>query len=89
MEIAQILVTAGALSILALAIGLWILSKAKAPTSDELRYSASITKDVLDQIVKKAKVLPEDVTIDLGELPQTSKPKKKRKYYPKKPKTQL
>ena len=43
----------------------------------------------MDQIVKKAKVLPEDVTIDLGELPQTSKPKKKRKYYPKKPKTNI
>ena len=89
MEIAQILVTAGALSILALVIGLWILSKAKAPSEDQPPYSASITKDVLDQIVKKAKVLPEDVTIDLGQLPQTPKPKKKRKYYPKKPKTQL
>jgi hypothetical protein len=83
MNIPQIIVVAGALSILAIVIGLWIQSKTQAPTS------AAITKDVLDQIVKKAKILPEDVTIDLGELPQTSKPNKKRKYYPKKPKTQL
>ena len=89
MEIIQIIATAGALSIVALVIGLWIQSKIKGPSESKLPYSAAITKDVLDQIVKKAKVLPEDVTIDLGELPQTSKPKKKRKYYPKKPKTQL
>lgn len=89
MEIIQILATAGALSVLALVIGLWIISRIKAPSESQLPYSAAITKDVLDQIVKKAKVLPEDVTIDLGQLPQTSKPKKKRKYYPKKPKTQL
>lgn len=89
MEIIQILATAGALSILALVIGLWIISTIKAPSQSEPPYSGAITKDVLDQIVKKAKVLPEDVTIDLGQLPQTPKPKKKRKYYPKKPKTQL
>jgi len=114
MEIIQILATAGAISVLALAIGLFILSKIEAPTSDEPSYtkeeltttelakqlynkdarphlptSGAITKDVLDQIVKKAKVLPEDIVIDLGKSDQTSKPKKKRKYYPKKPKTQL
>ena len=83
MNIPQIIVVAGALSILALAIGLWIQSKIQPPTS------AAITKDVLDQIVKKAKVLPEDTVIDLGKLDETLKPKKKRKYYPKKPKTQL
>ena len=89
MEIIQILATAGAVSVLALIIGLFIISRIKAPTTTQLPYSAAITKDVLDQIVKKSKVLPEDATIDLGELPQTSKPNKKRKYYPKKPKTQL
>ena len=89
MEIIQILATAGALSVLALVIGLWIISTIKAPSEDQPPYSASITKDVMDQIVKKAKVLPEDTLIDLGKSDETSKPKKKRKYYPKKPKTQL
>ena len=88
MDILQIIVTAGVALIVAAVIASYLHSR-KGNTVAQLPYSAAITKDVLDQIVKKSKVLPEDVTIDLGELPQTAKPKKKRKYYPKKPKTQL
>ena len=85
MDISQILVTAGALFITAIAIGIWISSKVKPTTPKQLPTSAAITKDILDQIAKLAKVLPEDATIDLDTV---AKPKKKRKYYPKKPKTQ-
>ena len=87
MELTQIIVLVGVAFIVSAAIASYIFNiKQSKP---QLPYSAAITKDVLDQIVKKAKVLPEDVTIDLGELPQTSKPKKKRKSYPKKPKTNI
>ena len=89
MDILQIIVTAGVALITAISITSYLYNKKSNSNPTQLPTSAAITKDVLDQIVKKAKVLPEDVTIDLGELPQTSKPKKKRKYYPKKPKTQL
>jgi len=89
MDLTQIITISGIAFVVAAAIATYLLNKKKIDTLTQLPNSAAITKDVLDQIVKKAKVLPEDVTIDLGELPQTSKPKKKRKYYPKKPKTQL
>ena len=89
MDLTQIITISGIAFIVAAAIATYLLNKKKIDTLTQLPYSAAITKDVLDQIVKKSKVLPEDATIDLGELPQTSKPKKKRKYYPKKPKTQL
>lgn len=85
MEIIQIIATAGALSVVALIIGLWIQSKVKAPTTTQLPHSAAITKDVLDQILGQAtKVVDNPTTPDT-----VAKPKKKRKYYPKKPKTQL
>ena len=95
MEITQILVTAGALMVVALVIGLWIQNKIKTSTSVDLSYAALVNNDLqdvmkevetLNSILKTAKVLPEDATIDLDKV---AKPKKKRKYYPKKPKTQL
>jgi hypothetical protein len=104
MDVLQIITVAGVALITAAAIASYLYSRKqnlkveeenlKSVTAQvaqylETPYSEAITKDVLDQIVKKAKVLPQDVTIDLGKLDQTAKPKKKRKYYPKKPKTQL
>jgi hypothetical protein len=85
MELTQIILLIGVAFIVSASITSYLHNRKqnKLPTSE------AITKDVMDQIVKKAKVLPEDVTIDLGELPQTSKPKKKRKYYPRKPKTNI
>ena len=85
MELTQIILLVGVAFIVSASIASYLYNRKQ----NKPPYSEAITKDVMDQIVKKAKVLPEDVTIDLGELPQTSKPKKKRKYYPKKPKTQL
>jgi hypothetical protein len=85
MELTQIIVLVGIAFIVSAAITSYLYNRKQ----NKPPYSEAITKDVMDQIVKKAKVLPEDVTIDLGELPQTSKPKKKRKYYPKKPKTNI
>jgi len=89
MELTQIIVVVGVALITAISITSYLYNKKSNTNPTQLPTSAAITKDVLDQIVKKAKVLPQDVTIDLGESDQTSKPKKKRKYYPKKPKTQL
>ena len=87
MELTQIIVLVGIAFIVSAAIASYIFNiKQSKP---QLPYSASITKDVIDQIIKKAKVLPEDTIIDLGKSDQTSKPKKKRKYYPKKPKTNI
>ena len=95
MEIIQILATAGALSVLALVVGLWIQNKIKTSTSVDLPYTALVNNNLrdvmkevetLNNIIKKAKVLPEDATIDLDTV---AKPKKRKKYYPKKPKTQL
>ena len=85
MELTQIILLVGVAFIVSASIASYLYNRKQ----NKPPYSEAITKDVLDQIVKKAKVLPEDVTIDLGELPQTSKPKKKRKYYPKKPKTNI
>jgi len=115
MDLTQIITISGIAFVVAAAIATYLLNKKKIDTLTQLPNSAAITKDVLDQIVKKAKILPEDVTIDLGQLPysaskpideelvikatgtdefyvpieNSTKPKKKRKYYPKKPKTQL
>ena len=85
MELTQIILLVGVAFIVSASITSYLYNRKQ----NKPPYSEAITKDVLDQIVKKAKVLPEDVTIDLGELPQTPKPKKKRKYYPKKPKTNI
>ena len=85
MELTQIILLVGVAFIVSASIASYLYNRKQ----NKPPYSEAITKDVMDQIVKKAKVLPEDVTIDLGELPQTSKPKKKRKYYPKKPKTNI
>ena len=85
MELTQIILLVGVAFIVSVSIASYLYNRKQ----NKPPYSEAITKDVMDQIVKKAKVLPEDVTIDLGELPQTSKPKKKRKYYPKKPKTNI
>jgi hypothetical protein len=86
MDILQIIVTAGVALITAAAIASYLYNKKSNSNPTQLPTSAAITKDVLDQIVKKAKVLPEDTVIDLETV---AKPKKKKKYYPKKPKTQL
>lgn len=84
MDISQILITAGALSITALIIGIWISGKVKPTTPKQLPTSAAITKDVMDQILGQATKAADQPT-----TPDTvAKPKKKRKYYPKKPKTQ-
>jgi len=85
MDALQIITTIGVAFVASAAIASYLYNRKQ----NKPPYSEAITKDVLDQIVKKSKVLPEDVTIDLGELPQTPKPKKKRKYYPKKPKTNI
>jgi len=85
MELTQIIVLIGVAFIVSATIASYLYNRKQ----NKPPYSEAITKDVLDQIVKKSKVLPEDVTIDLGELSQTSKPKKKRKYYPKKSKTNI
>jgi len=85
MNALQIITTIGVAFVVSAAIASYLYNRKQ----NKPPYSEAITKDVLDQIVKKSKVLPEDVTIDLGELPQSQKPKKKRKYYPKKPKTNI
>ena len=85
MELTQIILLVGVAFIVSASIASYLYNRKQ----NKPPYSEAITKDVMDQIVKKAKVLPEDVTIDLGELLQTPKPKKKRKYYPKKPKTNI
>ena len=85
MELTQIILLVGVAFIVSASIASYLYNRKQ----NKPPYSEAITKDVMDQIVKKAKVLPEDVTIDLGELPQTPKPKKKSKYYPKKPKTNI
>lgn len=120
MNLLQIFVTTGAISIVAVIIGLFILNKTKTITSDEPSYtqeeitniklaeelynkelrntSADITPQVIEKAVEIAKVLPPDTTINaevvVEKAKQTKsefpidKPKKKRKYYPRKPKTQ-
>lgn len=85
MELTQIILLVGVAFIVSASIASYLHNRKQ----NKPPYSEAITKDVMDQIVKKAKVLPEDVTINLGELPQTPKPKKKRKYYPRKPKTSI
>ena len=85
MDVLQIITTIGVAFVASAAIASYLYNRKQ----NKPPYSEAITKDVLDQIVKKSKVLPEDVTIDLGESDQTTKPKKKRKYYPKKPKTNI
>ena len=87
MELTQIIVLVGVAFIVSAAITSYLFNRKQS--EPQLPYNASITKDVMDQIIKKAKVLPEDTIIDLGKSDQTSKPKKKRKYYPKKPKTNI
>jgi len=120
MDILQIFVTTGAICIVALVAGLFIISRIKPTTSDEPSYtqeeitniklaedlynrelretSADITPQVIEKAVEIAKVLPPDTTINaevvVEKAKQTKsefpidKPKKKRKYYPRKPKTQ-
>ncbi len=51
--------------------------------------SQQITPEVLEKAVKLAKVTPESTTVTLEAIVEHTKPSKKRKYYPKKPKTQI
>jgi len=82
MDLTQIITISGIAFVVAAAIATYLLNKKKIDTLTQLPNSAAITKDVLDQVLEQATKQAEAVD-------QTSKPKKKRKYYPKKPKTQL
>ena len=85
MDLTQIITISGIAFIVAAAIATYLLNKKKIDTLVQLPYSATTTKDVLDQILGQAtKVADQPTTLDT-----VAKPKKKRKYYPKKPKTQL
>jgi hypothetical protein len=80
MDLLQIITISGIAFIVAAAITSYFLNKKKTTTLTQLPYSAAITKDVLDQIA-------EQIETPQSEVP--AKPKKKRKYYPKKPKTSI
>jgi hypothetical protein len=51
--------------------------------------SQQITPEVLEKVVEIAKTTPESTTITLETIVEPTKPSKKRKYYPKKPKTSI
>jgi hypothetical protein len=70
----------------------------KAPKKREVT-SQDITQEVIKKVVEIAKVTPEAATVNLEAVVEKvketkpefpiDKPKKKRKYYPKKPKTSI
>lgn len=109
MDILQIFVTTGTICIVALIVGLFIISKFKTLTSDKPSYTQEeitniklaeelYNKDARYSAVKYDAANP---TLDSSIIeppiaqkePKTEfpidKPKKKRKYYPKKPKTNI
>lgn len=51
--------------------------------------SQQITPQVIEKVVEIAKTTPESTTITLETIVEPTKPSKKRKYYPKKPKTSI
>lgn len=46
--------------------------------------SKEITPQVVEKVVEVAKVVPEVATVNVEPVVETAKPKKKRKYYPRK-----
>jgi hypothetical protein len=48
-----------------------------------------VTPEVVEKVVEIAKVTPETATVNVEAVLEPAKPKKKRKYYPKKPKTSI
>lgn len=69
-------------------------STIKKSKQDTLRTSKDITEEVLNVIEDLAKVFPPEATINLTDhkdeiVFETAKPTKKKKYYPRKPKTHL
>ena len=85
MELIQIILQVGVSLIVSASIASYLHNRKQNKTP----YNEAITKEVLGQIIEKDKLLPEDIIIDLGKSDQTLKPKKKRKYYPKNPKTNI
>jgi hypothetical protein len=76
MELTQIILLIGVAFIVSASITSYLHNRKQ----NKLPYSEAITNDVLDQIV-------DQIEKSTNEIP--AKPKKKRKYYPKKPKTNI
>jgi hypothetical protein len=56
------------------------------PTPEPLEnHIQAVDVEFVEKVVKTAKVLPQDAQINL----EPAKPSKKKKYYPRKPKTHL
>jgi hypothetical protein len=83
MELTQIIITSGVAFIAAAAIATYLLNKKKTTTSTQLPYNASKTID--EELVIRATGTDEFYI----PIENSTKPKKKRKYYPKKPKTSI
>lgn len=80
MELTQIILLVGVVFIVSASITSYLSNRKQKNLTTQLPYSAAITKDVLDQITDQ---------IEKPESETPVKPKKKRKYYPKKPKTNI
>jgi len=80
MDVLQIITTIGVAFIVSTAVASYFHSRKQSKSKPQLPYSALINKDVLDQISEQIET-PSSEVLD--------KPKKKRKYYPKKPKTNI
>ena len=76
MELTQIILLVGVAFIVSASIASYLHNRKQ----NKPPYSEAITKDVLDQIADQ---------IEKPESEAPVKPKKKRKYYPKKPKTNI
>ena len=68
-----------------------IIKKSKP---DTLKTSKDITQEVLGTVEELAKIFPPEATINLADHKdeatfEPAKPSKKKKYYPRKPKTQI
>ena len=102
MTIIEISTLVGA--ILAIALGIGYYSQRNHKTLKEMTenyydneqainnievISEEITPGVLNKVVKLGKQLPPQAVVDLGPMMEQAKPKKKRKYYPKAPKTKV
>ena len=83
MDLLQIITISGIAFIVAAAIATYLLNKKKITTLTQLPYNASKTID--EELMIKATGTDEFYI----PIENSTKPKKKRKYYPKKPKTQL
>lgn len=76
MELTQIILLVGVAFIVSASIASYLYNRKQ----NKPPYSEAIIKDVLDQIA-------DQIEKTASEVP--AKPKKKRKYYPKKPKTNI